>query len=274
MVVNPMVCDLSHWDPATDYGKVKASGIVGVIYKATQGTSMSDDTYISQRRAAKAAGLLWGSYHFANSAKTSLQAQKYLSFASPEPEELFCLDWEDNGGDKMSASQVEEWITTVEEGLKRPGQCVLYSGNTAKEALGSSKNTFLGSRRLWLAQYGMTPVPQASWSTFWLWQYTDGRVGPTPHAIPGIGNCDINSYAGTSAQLTSEWSGAGDVVVPPVVVVPPPVPGVITVTDELSLQKAINSLGSQLTGAPLVEDGFIGPKTFSKLDELIKKFRT
>lgn len=272
MTPNPLVVDLSHWDPANDYSKVKAAGIVGVIYKATQGTSSSDITYMDQRRMAKAAGLLWGSYHFATGAKTALQAQHYLKVASVGPDELFCLDWEDNGGDKMSASQVEEWITTVEAGLNRPGQCVLYSGNTAKEALGSSRNTFLGSRRLWLAQYGMTPVPQASWSDWWLWQYTDGRVGPTPHAIPGIGNCDINSYKGAAAQLTAEWSGAGDVVVVPPVV-PPPVPGVITVTDELSLQKAINSLGSQLTGAPLVEDGFIGPKTFAKLDELIKKFR-
>src|SRR5262245_33509042 len=64
--VKPVVVDLSHWDPADNYETVKQQGIVGVIYKATEGGSYTDPTYVSQQRAAKAAGLKWGAYHFAD----------------------------------------------------------------------------------------------------------------------------------------------------------------------------------------------------------------
>src|SRR5262249_52771000 len=125
-----------------------------------------------------------------------------------DPDELFCLDWEDNGGNCMSAADAKTWITEVENGLKRPGQCVLYSGNTAKEKI-SGSDPFFGSRRLWLCQYTTgTPTWQQSWSNYWLWQYTDGQNGPGPHTVAGIGPCDINSFDrdGGAATLTAQWA--------------------------------------------------------------------
>ena len=55
--VNPLVVDLSHWDPADDYDAVKEDGIVGVIYKATEGQGYTDPTYVQQQNAAKMAEL-------------------------------------------------------------------------------------------------------------------------------------------------------------------------------------------------------------------------
>ena len=202
----PMVIDLSHWDPAYDYQAVADDGIGGVIYKATEGQNYTDDTYVSQQHAAKAIGHAWGSYHFADSSDVDGQVENYLRFAAPDRDELFCLDWEDNGGDTMSLAQAQEWITQVEAALKRPGQCVIYSGNTLKEALGDDVNEFFGARRLWLCQYGTNPTWQKSWSAPWLWQFTDGVNGPEPHAIDGVGNCDINSYDHGMDQLLAEWA--------------------------------------------------------------------
>src|SRR5262245_37119571 len=173
MTTNPLVVDLSPWDPADDYEAVMAAGIVGVIYKATEGTGYTDPTYVSQQHAAKAAGLQWGAYHFADSSNVSGQIDNFMRYACPDPDELFCLDWEDNGGDTMSLANAKEWIKQVENQLGREGQCVLYAGNTAKEALGDSVDTFLGARRLWLCQYGSTPSWQKSWDSYWLWQFTD-----------------------------------------------------------------------------------------------------
>lgn len=206
--IYPLVVDLSHWDPAQDYNKVKKDGIVGVIYKATQGQSMTDDTYVSQQKAAKAAGLCWGAYHFADGTDVNGQVANFLNFAAPDPDELFCLDWEDNpSGTKMSVSQVKDWITKVETALGRPNECVLYGGNTIKEALGDKKDPFFAARRLWLCQYGSTPSVPACWDTYWCWQFTDGQVGPSPHTIDGIGPCDINSYKqGSVAELVTEWA--------------------------------------------------------------------
>lgn len=225
---NTSVIDLSHWDPADDYTKVKAAGVTGVIYKATQGPGFTDKTYVAQQKAAKAAGLKWGSYHFADGSPVAQQIDNYLKFASPDPDELFCLDWEDNNGDVMSLADVKAFITGVETALNRPTQCVIYSGNTVKDLLGNKKDAFLGARRLWLAQYGPTPVVQASWSNYWLWQYTDGDVGPTPHEVAGVGPCDISSYAGMPSELAAEWA-TGASVARPVVTITISAPAGVTV---------------------------------------------
>src|SRR5215813_410804 len=213
--INPLVVDLSHWDPASDYTAVVNDNIVGVIFKATEGQFYTDDLYVSQQHAAKAAGLKWGCYHFADSSDVDGQIENFMRFACPDPDELFCLDWEDNDGDTMSAEQAKEWITRVETLLDRHGECVIYSGNTAKEALGDSVSEFFGSRRLWLCQYGSAPTCQESWDKPWLWQFTDGISGPTPHSIDGIGPCDINSYDGTAKQLIAEWASGAAQPLPP-----------------------------------------------------------
>lgn len=215
--INPLVVDLSHWDPAENYIEVLKDGIVGVIYKATEGTSYTDPTYVSQQQSAKKAGLKWGAYHFATAADLSGQINNFLRYASPDPDELFCLDWEDYGSNTMSLSSVKTWITEVENALRREGQCVLYSGNTAKEALGNTVDKFLGERRLWLCQYGSTPKWQKSWEKYWLWQFTDGQVGPEPHTISGIGPCDINSYDDDADHLIATWAtGKTEELKPPV----------------------------------------------------------
>lgn len=206
--INPLFVDLSHWDPADDYEAVKRDGIVGCVYKATEGTGYTDPTYVAQQHAAKAAGVLWGSYHFADGSDVNGQVANYLNYAAPDLDEMFCLDWEDNpgGNGRMSVDDVKTWIAEVERELHREGQCVLYSGNTAKELLGDDVDEFLGARRLWLCQYGSTPSWQRSWESYAYWQFTDGIYGPAPHEVDGVGPCDINSYDGTAEQLVAEWA--------------------------------------------------------------------
>jgi lysozyme len=228
--IKALVIDLSHWDTADDYGKVAADGIVGVIYKATEGQGWTDDTYADQQRAAKEAGLKWGAYHFADGSSVEGQVENFLRFAAPDPDELFCLDWEDNDGDRMSADDAKRWITLVEDALERPSECVIYSGNTAKELINGS-DPFFGARRLWLCQYGATPELPESWSAYWLWQFTDGVDGPTPHEVSGVGPCDINSYAGNADDLIAQWaSGAAQ---------PTPKPATPEVTIDISVPEGV-----------------------------------
>lgn len=213
--INPLCADLSHWDCAENYVAVADSGIVGVIYKATEGQTYTDPTYVAQQRAAKLAGLQWGAYHFADASDTQGQIDNFLRFACPDPDELFCLDWEDNGGDTMALDDVVRWIEGVEQRLGRPGHAVLYGGNTIKE--NANAHPVLTSRRLWLCQYANAPTLPDGWENYWLWQYTDGQSGPSPHAIEGIGPCDINHYNGSAEQLIAEWAtGKSDI--------PPPTP--------------------------------------------------
>jgi len=89
--------------------------------------------------------------------------------------------------------QVERW----------PG---LYAGHFLKEILGTGNDPVLGRCWFWLAQYGPTPVVPANWNTWKFWQYTDGGLGPEPHAVDGIGRCDRNNFNGDAAQLVAFWS--------------------------------------------------------------------
>lgn len=204
------VIDLSHYETVQDYAKVKADGIVGVIWKATQGSNYQDGTYWKERTRALQAGLLWGSYHFGDMSTVEDQVHNYLAYAKPRPEELICLDYERNKANTMTLLQARAWVEDVEKELDRPGQVVIYSGDLIKERLGDKKDEFWGARRLWLAQYGSTPKVQASWDTYWLWQYTDGDSGPEPHEVHGIsGGIDCSSYEGDPDQLRKEWSGGG-----------------------------------------------------------------
>ena len=88
---------------------------------------------------------------------------------------------------------------------------VLYGGGLLKGVLGSRKDQFFGSHRLWLAQYGDHPAVQPSWSNFWLWQYTDGEDGPDMKTVTGIpgdsrGRLDCDHYPGSPERLAAEWA--------------------------------------------------------------------
>lgn len=52
---NAVVIDLSHHNEVADFGKVYASGVRGVIHKATQGSTFIDADYASRRATAQAA---------------------------------------------------------------------------------------------------------------------------------------------------------------------------------------------------------------------------
>jgi lysozyme len=201
-----LVIDLFHGQPATDYALVKRAGILGVVFKASQGISMVDPLYESQSFEARAAGLLWGAYHFGDSSDPTQQADHFLAAADLKPGDLFALDFEDNGRRTMSVDQAEEFVDEVEFELGRPNACVLYSGDLIKENPGDK--AFWRARRLWLAQYSHSPVVPEPWDDFFLWQYSGDGEGPVPHSVPGCPpDIDCNSYSGTPAELIAEWPG-------------------------------------------------------------------
>jgi lysozyme len=227
--INPLVVDLSHHEAPANFVQAKAAGLVGVIYKASQGVSYQDPTYAEQRTRALQAGLKWGAYHFGECGYIDDQAANFVQTAQIDPDSLFCLDLESYDPKTMTLDEVRDWINTVETDLGRPGECVLYSGNLIKEYLGSRVDQFFGSRRLWLAQYGTNPVVQASWDSYWIWQYTGDGQGPQPHTLPGLPkDIDLSSYDGTAADLALEWaSGTAPSPLPP----PSPVDDlIVTVT--------------------------------------------
>lgn len=214
--------DLSHYEWPADLNALADAGCVGVIWKATQGTGYQDPTCSAARAAAYAAGLLWGIYHFAEASNVEKQANNFLSFM-PTSDDLICLDFEDNGNNSMSLADAQAWIQRVEDNLGRANECVLYSGNRIKETLGDKPSAFWSARRLWIAQYSSSgPDLPAAWASYWLWQFSDGSSGPTPHNAAGCGACDMNAYDSSEAQLKAEWASGKAQPTPPEPPSPPP----------------------------------------------------
>jgi hypothetical protein len=205
----PMVVDISHGDGVSNFALARASGLVGVIHKATTGGTGRDDAYKARRTDAAAAGLLWGAYHWGTARPVSEQLDNFLSWAEPDDNTLVALDYEPTPGNQMTLDVARQFLQGIQDRLGR--KAVLYSGSTLKDALGSKKDPFFGAHRLWLAQYGSNPSVQLSWDRFWLWQYTDGISGPDPKTMPGIpgdsaGHLDCDRYVGTEEQLRAEWA--------------------------------------------------------------------
>ncbi|MCP4654719.1 MAG: hypothetical protein GY856_04780 [bacterium] len=198
------IIDLSHHQAEVDFAAVQADGIAGVIHKATQGTGYVDPTYASRRQQALDAGLFWGAYHFGDGRDAETQAAHFLDTVRPTAQDLLVLDFEANsGGPSMTLDGARSFVSSVHAAVGRwPG---LYSGKDIKEALGDGTDPVLANCWFWLAQYGSTAVVPANWSTWTMWQYTDGNVGPEPHSVAGIGACDRDKFNGDLAALELLW---------------------------------------------------------------------
>jgi lysozyme len=214
--VNRRALDISHHNEVSSWEAVVGAGIVGVIHKATEGTSYKDPDYLPRCAPALRAGLCWGAYHFANGSDVAAQVDHFLSVVGVDDETLYALDWEDDpNGNTMTLEQATHFLELIGRKIGE-NRCVIYSGNTAKQALGERHDPYLGEHRLWLAQYSNDPVAQVTWDKIWLWQYSDGNVGPQPHGCPGVtGDVDTNSWSGSDQQLRDEWTGAGPLPLPP-----------------------------------------------------------
>jgi len=206
-----LVVDMFRGTKVTSFADAKNAGLVGIIHKASQGTSVTDSRYAERRDAARAAGLLWGAYHFATGESVDDQIENFMGAAEPDGDTLMALDFEPNNGNggTMSVSQARDFLGKL--GAKLGRKPVIYSGALIKDKLGNTADAFFGAHRLWLAQYGPTPKVQKSWQSFWLWQYSGDGVGPGPHDCSGIpgnsaGKIDCNTYAGSPAQLAAEWA--------------------------------------------------------------------
>jgi lysozyme len=203
-----VVVDLSHFNGNVDLAQAKASGVVGIIHKATQGLSYSDPMYAVNRAKAQAAGLLWGAYHFGVGADGEAQADFCLKVVKPGPQDLLILDFEGNPqGPSMTLEQARAFVTRVNASVGRhPG---FYSGYYIKELLGTQADPVLANCWFWLSQFEATPVVPSNWSTWTLWQYTDGGMGAEPYEVPGIGRCDRNHFNGDLDALYKLWGVAG-----------------------------------------------------------------
>ena len=105
---------------------------------------------MQQQKAAKAAGLRWGAYHFADASNTDGQAANFLRFACPDQDEMFVLDWEDNpsGNGRMSKGRAFATKSPANAGLFQFLQnTATYSRQTNQKQMTRAGKTSDNSRR-------------------------------------------------------------------------------------------------------------------------------
>ena len=250
-----VVVDISHHNGAVDWRAAKAAGIEGVIHKATEGLTYLDPLYATNKTNATEAGLMWGAYHFGTGADGVLEAEHFLDAVQPDSQTLVVLDFEANPqGASMTLEEARAFVTHVHDSIGRwPG---FYAGFYLKQLLGSNQDPVLANCWLWLSQYGPRPIVPLNWSSWTMWQYTDGGHGPPPHEVPGIGLCDRDIFNGDLEQLQQLWTSS--VPSPPAASViyrltQPPMSG----SQVLAIQQALKEAGFD----PGRLDGQFGPHT-------------
>lgn len=238
--------DISHWQGVVDFRAVAGNGVLGVIAKATEGTTYVDPMYVSNRGGALAADLGFAAYHYLRAGDVAAQMDHFLNITDPPEGARMVIDYED------PPCRIEHLIEAVDTlSLVRPDlQLTCYGASMLTEhATGHSDE--LGSTSLWIARYSsQEPVIAEDVWPFWsAWQFTDKG------SIAGIsGHVDLNVFNG-SREACVDWFGPA--ARPPLVesvslaepVIPPLVVIDIVVPDGVAVEVSVNSVILSHAGA-------------------------
>ena len=213
MNINAKVVDIYHGDNVSSFKEAYVSGIRGIIHKATQGVLTHDPLYAARRALAKSVNMLWGAYDFNTGDNPKQQVEYFFKVAQPDETTLCALDLEDNTHSEMSLTQAREYLEYGDEKLGRTFW--LYSGNRIKQLIvhaDSETKAFFAKHKLWGCEYGPkwknfdVNGQRLPWDKPTLWQYTDGKLGLTPHGVPGLqSHMDVNHFDGTDEELAAIW---------------------------------------------------------------------
>lgn len=184
------IIDVSNNNGHVDFMAAKKAGAVGVYLKVTEGTSFVDSTYLSRRKAAKAAGLKVGGYHFAHPGNSgSAEASFFLKHLVYEKGDLVpMLDMETDSGKPKAYTAA--FVKAVKA---KHGHCGLYCGGWFITKYGLE-----AYRPRWIPSYGAKPT-----LAYEAWQFSDGTA-KYPGAILHLDT----SYVTDMAALTGSTKPA------------------------------------------------------------------
>jgi GH25 family lysozyme M1 (1,4-beta-N-acetylmuramidase) len=141
-MVNLRVADIYHGDRVSSFKKAADFGIWGIIHKATTGATGKDAKYPARRKTGDRCNAAWGAYHWGTKADVAKQVKNFLDFAEPDQNTLVPLDYECTRGNTMTLDQAREFLTRIEEQLRR--KAVIYSGDLIKTRLGNKRTPSSG----------------------------------------------------------------------------------------------------------------------------------
>jgi GH25 family lysozyme M1 (1,4-beta-N-acetylmuramidase) len=199
--------------PSYGCKSAKNSTEIELCKKSWKVYAVTKELYKTRRALAKALGLKWGAYHLGRPGNPIDQANHFIDFAQPQPDELIAIDIEDiNTSQFMSLKDAEEFARHIKRRLDR--YPVLYvNGSTAKYiAENRAEYPLLSRLQLWYARYKPTigeHFPKGNWDNYALWQFASqvncGKVS-CPYRIAGANNdIDVNIADMNVEQLKKAW---------------------------------------------------------------------
>ena len=220
--------------------------------------AVTRELFQTRKVVAKALGLKWGAYHLARPGNPVEQANNFIDFAEPSPDDLMALDIEGIDPTQwMSLEDAEEFVRQVHRRLGRFP--VLYvNGKTAQYIANNRYQYRLLSRLpLWYARYKPdidVHFPMGNWQGYALWQFSaQANCGhfSCPYRAPGTPNdIDVSVAPMSADQLRQEWAFGGLLDVPADYLASIPVP----VSRERALAGKVTITYADVATPPTVEE--------------------
>ncbi len=190
--------DISHHQGSADMVKI-SKDFDFIFLKATEGIQSRDPMFQEFRKAAHAAEIPVGAYHFLRPKYSAeAQAESFIRTVGPfvATDLPPVLDFEDHGGlgPEAQLKAVLTWLEMVEEACGRPP--ILYASPAFINEIGNPPELF--RYPLWIANYEVSsPSVPPPWRKWTFWQYAkEGKVdGITSKGV------DHNMFYGTKEDL-------------------------------------------------------------------------
>jgi hypothetical protein len=227
--------DISHHQKSVDLTRAKPH-VAFVFLKATEGTTVVDETFKARWQKLAQLGIPRGAYHFARPGDASAQAAHFVKVVKTQngfrAGDVAIIDVENTkkephlwDGTTPTALRafIDRFVKAVRQDL--PVQnVVLYTGIPFWNKNFGHPPKLPANCIGWLSRYrkagpygGNFPRPVAWPNPPDIWQFTDGKAGNT-RDIPGIGKVDCNQMTEACFQRLF-----GASLVPPL----PPFPGLL-----------------------------------------------
>lgn len=175
--------------------------------------AVARELFHTRRMVARALGLKWGAYHLARPGNPIAQAENFLDFAEPGPDDLMALDLEGNDPSKwMSFDEAEIFARHIQA---RTGRFpILYTNGTTARHIADNAGLYpiLSRLPLWYARYkpgADAHFPMGHWKEYALWQFAaqaNCNKRGCPYRVAGAGHdIDVNVASTTAAGLRAQW---------------------------------------------------------------------
>ncbi|WP_412177307.1 glycoside hydrolase family 25 protein [Mesorhizobium sp. ZC-5] len=194
--------------------------------------AVARELFHTRKMLAKSLGLKWGAYHLARPGNPVDQANNFIDFAEPGPDDLIALDIEENDPTKwMSLEDAEEFARHIQRRIGRFP--VLYTNGTTAQYIADNRDRYplLSRLPLWYARYkpeiGMH-FPKGNWQRYTLWQFASQancNDRSCPYRVPGTRNdIDVNVASMDAEELRKAWPFSALLDVPTEMIASVPVP--------------------------------------------------